>query len=114
MTVKGRRDDRWGPAYAPSRSAKAKPDGPCRPNPPTPSHSPDSANFSGKFLTFRYRLGGIRHRREPMSQRCSRLSNARLFNAISIALALGGGLLASAAVSAQTAPPVTGQPETPA
>ena len=39
---------------------------------------------------------------------------SRLFHAVSTALWLGGGLLISATASAQTAPPVTGEPETPA
>ena len=39
---------------------------------------------------------------------------SRLFRAVHAALWLGGTLLASQAALAQTAPPVTGEPETPA
>ncbi|NUS38627.1 MAG: TonB-dependent receptor plug domain-containing protein, partial [Lysobacter sp.] len=39
---------------------------------------------------------------------------SRLFTAVTTALWLGGGLLVSAAAAAQQAPPVTGEPQTPA
>ncbi len=47
-----------------------------------------------------------------MSQHRSRPFRARLSTAVSTALWLGGGLLASAAAQAQQAPPTTGEPQT--
>src|SRR5688500_14551906 len=47
-----------------------------------------------------------------MSQHRSRLFRARLSHAVSTALWLGGGLLASSAALAQQAPPTTGEPQT--